>query len=127
MARCSGNTASGARCEGIVKAGESYCYAHDPERADERRRNASRGGTRAGRGRARLSHEVPELKAQLRDLVDGVLSGTQDRGRAAVANQILNTLHRAVEVERKVKETEDLEARLDALEEATTGGNRWQA
>jgi hypothetical protein len=40
-----------------------------------------------------------------------------ETGRAAVANQLLNTRLRAVEIERKVKEADELEARLEALEE----------
>jgi len=59
MARCSGIQGDGSRCEGIAKAGESYCYAHDPERAEERRRNASRGAaqvaTNAGSDRGHPS------------------------------------------------------------------------
>jgi hypothetical protein len=49
-----------------------------------------------------------------------------------VANQLINTRLRAIEQERKNKETEDLEARLEDLEakipkiRPTQGGNRWQ-
>lgn len=45
-----------------------------------------------------------------------------------MANQLLNTRLRAVEPERKIKETEELEARLEQLERAqeTNGGkSRW--
>ena len=46
-----------------------------------------------------------------------------------VVNQILNTRARLIELERKVKETEELEARLDALERAAEerGGREWGA
>ena len=80
-------------------------------RAEERKRNASRGGRTRGNG------ELPNLKKQLKDLAAGVLDGTVDRGRAAVANQILNTIIRAVEQERKIRETEELAHRLEALED----------
>jgi hypothetical protein len=127
MARCSGIKGDGSRCEGIAKAGESYCYAHDPERADERRRNASRGGTRAGRGRARLSPEIPAIKARILELVENVLEGNVERSSAAVVGNLYYTLRRAVEVERKIKETEDLERRIAALEEQQNGGvRRWE-
>jgi hypothetical protein len=36
---------------------------------------------------------------------------------AAVVNQIINTRARLIELERKIKETEELEARLEALED----------
>jgi hypothetical protein len=57
-----------------------------------------------------------ELKVQLRDLAERVLSGELETGRAAVANQLLNTLLRSIEVERKIREQEEVLARLDALE-----------
>jgi hypothetical protein len=45
-----------------------------------------------------------------------------------VANQLINTRLRAIELERKIKETEELEARLEALERDTKeGGSRWAA
>jgi hypothetical protein len=46
-----------------------------------------------------------------------VLDGNVDRGRAAVANQLYNTLIRAIEQERKQRELEEVAERLEALEE----------
>jgi hypothetical protein len=48
-------------------------------------------------------------------------------GPAAVANQLINTRPRAIEQERKPRETEDLEARIEALERSQEGGRRWGA
>ena len=39
-----------------------------------------------------------------------------ETGPASVANQLTNTRLRAIEVERKIRELEDLEPRLGALE-----------
>jgi hypothetical protein len=39
-------------------------------------------------------------------------------GVGAVANQLINTRLRAIELERRIKETEELEARLEDLEAA---------
>jgi hypothetical protein len=46
-----------------------------------------------------------------------------------VANQLINTRLRAIEVERKIRETEDLEERIAALEAVPrqNGGSRWRA
>jgi hypothetical protein len=52
-----------------------------------------------------------------KDLAADVLEGRVDRGRAAVANQLYNTLIRAVEQERKLRELEEIAARLEALED----------
>jgi septal ring factor EnvC (AmiA/AmiB activator) len=110
MSRCAGIKRDGGRCAVVVGPGQSHCYAHDPDRADERRRNASRGGRMKGTG------EISDLKKQLATLAADVLSGKVERGVAAVVNQIINTRARLLEVERKIKETEELEARLEALE-----------
>ena len=115
MPRCAGIKRDGGRCAVVVGAGQSHCYAHDPTRAQERKRNASRGGRTRGNG------ELPDLKKQLKDLATGVLDGTVDRGRAAVANQIFNTLIRTIEQERKQRELEELAERLEALEQVLKG------
>ncbi len=56
-----------------------------------------------------------------------MLEGSLETARAAVANQLINTRLRAIEQERKIKETEEFEERIRRLEESTTGGARWQA
>jgi hypothetical protein len=105
-----------------VKPSQTYCYAHDPARAGERSRNASRAA------RSKPSREITAIKARLAEMADTVLSGVVPTAPYAVGNQILNTLLRAIELERKAKETDQLEARLEALERAgedTKGGKRW--
>jgi len=121
VARCQGIKRDGGRCTVAVAAGVNWCFNHDPARAEERRRNASRAGKSAG------GREIRDLKRRISDVVDAVLEGALDRGRAAVAIQGLNALRAVVELERKIKETEELEARLEALErtQAEPGGRRW--
>lgn len=124
MARCAGIKRDGRQCTTIVPPEQTYCYWHDPARAGERRRNASKGGKSAG------SKEIRDLKHRISEVIDGVLDGTQDRGRAAVAIQGLNALRGALELERKVKETDELEARLAALEQTQQtqkGDEKWGA
>ncbi len=124
MARCAGIKRDGGRCTAVVNGPNDYCYQHDPDRADERRRNASRAGRSAG------GREIRDLKRRISEVIDAVLSGTQDRGRAAVAIQGLNALRGALDLERRVRELDEIEARLDALEQADErgkGGHRWGA
>lgn len=109
MPRCVGTKRDGGRCTVIVEG--EFCYQHDPARAEERRRNASRGG------RSKSNRELGSIKRRLSALADDVLAGDQDRGRAAVANQILNTLIRAIEQERKIREQDEVISRLEALEQ----------
>jgi hypothetical protein len=94
----------------VVGPGVTHCYQHDPARSEERRRNASRGGKSKG------NSEISDLKAQLRKLAANVLSGEVARGDAIAVNQILNTRARLIELERKIREQEELEERLEALE-----------
>jgi hypothetical protein len=61
------------------------------------------------------------IKTLLEDLTEQVLAGALPTGPAAVANQLINTRLRAVEAERKIKETDELEARIEALEQASEG------
>ena len=114
MARCAGFKPDDSPCERIVGASQTYCYAHDPARADERRRAASRGGKRGGRGRPLV--ELQAVKGKLEDLAEDVLKGSTDRGDAAVVSQIYNVVLRAIATELKVKEQEEILNRVEELE-----------
>ncbi len=110
MPRCAASKPDGAPCERIVGASQSYCYAHDPARAEARRRSASRAA------RSKPSRELVELKAQLAGLAGAVLAGKLDKGAAAVVNQILGTKIRVIGLERDIRAQEELEARMADLE-----------
>ncbi len=112
MARCAGTKQDGGQCTVIVNGSQTHCYQHDPKRAEERRRNASRAA------KSKPSRELVGIKARLSDLADDVLTGKVDRGVAGVASQILNVYLRAVSVELKAREQLELTERLEALEEA---------
>jgi septal ring factor EnvC (AmiA/AmiB activator) len=113
--QCTAITRTGERCTLAANGQHGLCWAHDPANAEKRRRGASRGG------KARANRELPTIKAKLEDLTSQVLAGELETGRAAVANQLINTRLRAIELERKIKETEELEARLEALEQEREG------
>ena len=116
MSLCSGIRADGGRCKAQATRSSSFCIGHDPDRVDDRRRRASKGGKRGGRGRPQV--ELSDIKRRLLALTDAVLEGEQDRASAAVAGQLLNGVIRAVGVELKVREQEDLTERLEELEAA---------
>jgi hypothetical protein len=123
LAKCAAITQAGTACKGIPIDDSSYCYVHYLDHAAERRRHGSRGGKRGGRERP--TSELQEVKTLLATLTARVLreEGTEplETGPAAVANQLINTRLRAIEIERKIKETEELEARLETLEEVLKG------
>src|SRR5918992_2832573 len=106
MAICSGIRADGGRCGAQAIRSSEYCVNHHPDYEEARRRRNSKGGKRGGRGRPQ--RETEGIKALLEDLTERVLAGELETGPAAVANQLTNTRLRAIETERKVKETEEL-------------------
>lgn len=128
MAKCSGITQAGTACKGIPIDGSAWCYVHDPDHAEERRRHGARGGKRGGRGRPQA--ELTDIKNRIRAMVEDVRNGTVDRADAAVCGQLYNTLLRAISVELKVVEQKDILNRMDELEamlEQKNGGRSWGA
>ena len=120
--QCTAVKRNGEPCTLPANGPQGLCWAHDPANAEKRRRGASRGG------KAKANRELPSIKARLEDLTEQVLSGELPTGPAAVANQLLNTRLRAIELERKWKEIEELEGRLEALERSIrprSQGGRW--
>ena len=127
MNRCPGIKRDGSRCTVTVEPPQTHCWWHDPDNAEARKQAAARGGKRGGRGRPQA--ELAALKARLSDLAEEVLAGKVDKGAAAVAGQLLNTVIRAVSVEMKVREQEEILERIEALERRAgrshQGGSRW--
>lgn len=114
MSTCAGIRADGGRCGAQAIRESQWCFNHHPDYEDQRRRRASRGGKRGGRGRPQV--ELAAIKDRLSTLANDVLTGTVARGDAAVVSQVLNVYLRAVSVELKAKEQQDLIERLEELE-----------
>jgi hypothetical protein len=128
MPRCAGITAAGDRCKAEAMPEAEWCWNHHPDYEQARRRRASKGGKRGGRGRPQA--ELSDIKRRLSDLADDVLEGRQDKAVAAVGSQVLNVLLRAISIEMKLREQRELVQRLEALEEGlrdNKGGSRWRA
>jgi hypothetical protein len=113
---CEGITRNGTRCKLAATHG-SYCYAHSPQTASERRRNARRGGRLGGNGRAGAS-ELAQIKKDLRGVISDVLSGKVGRSQGAVVVQGFHVMLRLVELERKLKEDAEFLERIEVLEGA---------
>ena len=120
MAKCAYIKAGGERCGAAAMKGYDTCYGHRPDLAEERARNASKGGNTGGRGRPG-SGEIARLRAQLKNLAARVVDGELDTSRGAVANQLIGTQVRLLEFERRLRETEELEERLEAVESTLKG------
>ena len=61
------------------------------------------------------------IKSEIRAAIEAVQTGELNRGVGAVVFQGYNTLLRAVEVERKIRELDELEDCLEVLESRIKG------
>src|ERR687898_2558426 len=122
MALCAGIKADGGRCGAQAMRNSQWCINHDPDKVEVRRRRASKGGKRGGRGRP--SVELARLQARFEDLAEKVLVGEVERGVGAVAGQLLNGARACVRDALAAREQEELVARLEALEEALETNTR---
>jgi hypothetical protein len=135
MAKCAAIKADNSRCKVEAMPGAEWCWNHHPDYEAARRRRASKGGKRGGRGRP--SVELARLQARFEELAEKVLASEIERGTAAVAGQLLNGARACVRDALAAREQEELVARLEALEEAlernqanaggVRGGGRWGA
>ncbi len=112
--RCNAITGSGTRCKGIAIDSSGLCHAHHPDRAEQRKRHAAKGGRRAGRGRAVV--ELAALRTENAGLRDRLLDGDLASNVAAVAVQSLNTDARLIVAGLKAREQEEILERVEELE-----------
>jgi hypothetical protein len=125
--QCAAITKGGSRCSHTATA-DTFCHLHHPDRAEQRRRDASRGGKAGGNGRSSGLSETGEAKRWIRALVSRLLKGEVERDVATACFMGLGTLARFIELERRIREQDEIEERLAALEELqpenTGGGHR---
>ena len=122
MSICSGIRADGGRCKAQAMRNSEWCINHHPDYEQERRRRASKGGKRGGRGRP--SVELASLREENADIRRRLLEGELLPNVAAVAVQSINTDIRALGAAMKAREQEELLERLEALEQSREGGRR---
>jgi hypothetical protein len=119
MAKCTFTKRNGDECRGVAVGPSGGCYAHDPAYQLERKRDARRNGKRGGRGRPNPgTADLQRLQNRLEELAEQVLAGTVDRADAAVAIQAWNGARACIAASARMRELEDVERRLDALEQS---------
>jgi hypothetical protein len=92
---------------------------------DERRRRASRGGKRAGRGRPQT--ELEGIKAELYRIAHAIEGGKLEKGVGAVLVQVYNSIRGSIVDQRKVRELDEVLERIETLEsqqQKKNGGTR---
>src|SRR5215210_5760863 len=127
--RCNAITGSGTRCKGIAIDSSGLCHAHHPDRAEQRKRHAAKGGRRAGRGRPVA--ELGALRVENADIRRRLLEGGEEGlapNVAAVAVQSLNADARLILAALKARETEEIAKEIEELRavlEARKDSRRW--
>ena len=118
---CEATKRDGTPCTLEARGDGSFCWAHSPEFAQERRESATRAGKVS-----KQSREIASVKKELRELAREVKAGEVSTAKGSVVSQVLGVYLRAVEAARKERELDELAERLEALE-ARSGpwGQRW--
>ena len=112
MAVCSGTKRNGESCTLPATADSEWCWNHDPARAGERRRNASRAATMK---HSSVGKELREVRELILELLGVLLS---DRFPPSVKRELQNIVQllqcylRAAELEMRAAD-EPLKADLD--------------
>ena len=128
MSKCTAITRGGNRCKGDAIDSSGYCYSHHPDHAEDRKRAARKGGKRGGRGRP--VQELGALRDENASIREQLLKGGLQPGVASVAIQSLNVDARLISTLLRAKEQEELEARLEEVEEILAQrkkDDRWRA
>ena len=109
MSTCAGITQAGRRCPLPADPSSGMCWLHDPARAPERHRHASKAA------RSKGNKEVSDLKDEIKAVIADVKAGDLDRNDAAVMIQGYRALKDFIALERQVKETDELAAEIEEL------------
>ncbi|HEV8045583.1 MAG TPA: hypothetical protein VGP38_10400 [Rubrobacter sp.] len=98
--------------------GYEQCYNHRPDTQEARRAAASKGGRTGGNGRpgGAATEEVEQVKKHLRGIAGSVLKGTIEPAQGAVATQSLNAVLRALDLQRRWQEADEIEEAIAELE-----------
>ena len=112
MSLCSGSRVDGGPCRARAARGSDFCFWHDPKRRDDMLEASSRGGTRK-------TIEIPQeqeltpgtARRILAGVIEAVATGTME---ASVGR----TIGYLLQIEARIRESHDLERRVEALEDA---------
>jgi hypothetical protein len=121
---CSATKRDGSRCNLPVSGQQtgSFCWAHSPENAAQRRRIAALGG------RGRANGPVKELQRRLDDIIERVLADQLVAYKGSVAAQLIGQKIRLLELEKKLAAEQESEERLRRIEALERGrGRGWLA
>lgn len=112
MRACKAHRTDGGPCRANAMTESEFCFWHDPRRKRDLERAARRGGSRR-------TVELPDCdaltSARARRILAGVIQAVLDRSLEA---GIARTVGYILQVDSRVREGEELEQRVEALERA---------
>jgi hypothetical protein len=88
------------------------CYHHDEDFRELRKDRASMAAKSKGNA------ELKQLKKEVREIIAEVKAGTRDRNEATAIFQGFRVMRDLVELERRVKETDELAKDIAEIKEA---------
>jgi hypothetical protein len=109
--RCIGYKRNGEPCSLSAQGGTDWCWAHNPQHAEERAKLASKAAKSKG-----PAAELVELRGLIRRYMDEVEKGKLEKGKASVLAQLAGVAGRLYEAERRIYETQELAAKIEELE-----------
>src|SRR5215218_9225916 len=98
-------------CDAAAIGSHHGCYHHDPDFADIRRERASKAAKSKGNA------ELRRLKTEVKAIIAEVKAGTRDRNDATAIFQGYRVMRDLIELERRIKETDELAADIAAIRE----------
>lgn len=121
--RCKAAKQDGSRCSAVAPPESDFCFFHDPSQATKRREAQALGGSK--NGLKTLGEEAPEI--QLRDGQDvaRLLSQTINQVRKGIIDpRVANAVGYLANILAKVVEQNELERRIERLEELSAAQRR---
>jgi hypothetical protein len=97
---CSATTKAGTPCQRPAQGDSPFCIGHDPDKAAERRRMASRGG------RGKINRETRAIKSLMDELTVKVLAGEVEPAVSHAVVALQNIKLRSIEIERRLDEAD---------------------
>jgi hypothetical protein len=130
LSQCIGTRADGEPCAAQAITDSSWYFNHHPDYEEARKRRASRGGKRGGRGRpSPATAELARLQQRFEELAEGLVEKPGYADTYAVMGRLLNYARQCIATSLQARQVEELVQRLEVLEESLESrkGGRWGA
>jgi len=111
MKESAANTNNCTTCIAYAEGLRGPCYLHSPERAEERQINNSKAA------KSKTNAELRTLKKEVKEIIAEVKAGTRDRNDATALFQGFRVMRDLLELQRRIRETDELAADIQALKE----------